>query len=417
MLLDTETLANKTASLITAVMFFLVTAYGERSIITVLFFGSSAIIFLLKTKGHVEIRIEPYYIFGILMICFSGLSSIWALESYYSNKMTRNLFVTFVCCVLIFLAYSKDEDTWSLMRSIKWGGYLMTLYQIRRYGVGQLLSMLVNMNRMSGMINANTLGMFIATSCVFDIMEISSNKKLTFSSPLLIPAVLVISATQSRKALLILVIGVILSFSIYFIERGHLFKSFVAVVLFISIGYCFIRVLNTSPYFAGIQKRMDMLFNFAQSEDGIGHSLETRQEMIEIGWQQFLKTPILGVGIDNAQVVARNQTGGRLTAYLHNNYIELLCGGGIIGFIIYYSRYLYLAFCLIKSFYSQNVNYPPCAILLVILLVMDYGNVSYFGRATQLYLLLMFLQVRTFSRNTFDNNDLKTAHQFRYLKE
>ena len=415
-LIDTEVLADKTASLITAIMFYLVTAYGETSIITVLFLGSATTVFLLKSKGSVEIKIEPFFVFGILMICYSGLSSIWALEPYYSNKMTRNLFVTFICCVLIYLAYSKDDDTWDLMRSIKWGGYLMMIHQIRYYGIKQLLSMLVNMTRMTEIINANTLGMFISIGCVIEIMEIAKNKRLTFSSPLLIPSILVVAATQSRKAMLVLAIGILLSFCLYTIDRRHIFRSIIIIIIFICISYFLLKILNSSPLFAGISNRMTMLFNFIQEDEDIGHSLEARQEMIEIGWQQFLKTPILGVGIDNAQVVARNQTNGRIIAYLHNNYIELLCGGGCVGFMIYYSRYLYFVLCLGRSYRIQKGDYIPCVIFLAILLAIDYGFVSYFSRVTQLYLVLMFLQIRTFGRSTAGLNEIRTVNQFRYIK-
>ena len=372
MLYETEILLNKLASILTAIMFFLVTVYGETDIITVLFVGFAAIILLIKTKGQIEIKLEPYYIFGIIMIVFSAFSSLWALEPYYTNKMTRNLIVTFFCTFLIFLAYSKEEDTWPLMKCIKWSGYLMTLYQIREYGISRLFSMLMDMIRVNTeRINANSLGMFIAFSCVFEIMEIAKKKKLTFSSPLLIPAVLVISATQSRKALIILIVGLILSFCLYSVDRRQVFKSFVSFALFLCIGYVLLQILNSLPLFTGISRRMEMLLNFLEDEEDIGHSLDVRQEMIEIGWQQFLKTPLLGVGIDNGQVVARLQTNGRMTAYLHNNYIELLCGGGIIGFMIYYSRYMYLIYCLVKNIHTQNDNYAPCVILIPILLIID----------------------------------------------
>lgn len=48
----------------------------------------------------------------------------------------------------------------------------------------------------------------------------------------------------------------------------------------------------------------------------------------------------------NAHIIAAQEL--NFDAYLHCNYIELLCGGGLIGFLLYYIMYIYIGVSLWK---------------------------------------------------------------------
>ena len=69
-------------------------------------------------------------------------------------------------------------------------------------------------------------------------------------------------------------------------------------------------------------------------------------------------------------------------AYSHNNFTELLCTLGIIGFVIYYSYWLILLYRLyIIKKNSSNLQIKRMSLLFMSIMIMfillDYGNVSY----------------------------------------
>ena len=83
--------------------------------------------------------------------------------------------------------------------------------------------------------------------------------------------------------------------------------------------------------------------------------LHIRLALVDIGWDLFYQSPITGVGVNNPSVLTYFLY-GKENYYLHNNYIELLAGTGIIGLLAYYSMYVYIAYNLIRyrNFHSNE---------------------------------------------------------------
>ena len=76
-------------------------------------------------------------------------------------------------------------------------------------------------------------------------------------------------------------------------------------------------------------------------------SLESRMSLIDIAMAHIKKKPWTGYGFDCFKMVSGMNGGGKVDAhsegyYSHNNYIELLFGGGIIGLVLYYIPMVYL---------------------------------------------------------------------------
>ena len=356
------------------------------------FVGLAGCVLLLKSRGKMYLDLNPYYIFNILLILYAALSSLWAWESGYSLEMAKRMLDTFLCSVLIYMAYQEDKSPRLLTLSIKLSGYIVAAYMIRHFGPRQLVYMLLHADRMTAEIgNANVYGMAIAYSCVFEFLEIVQRKKLTITCPLVLPSIFAIAATQSRKALLIVALGIALITFCYWLDSKHIFLSILRLVF---AGLCVVLVyglLRNSPYFSGIMSRMDLLSNYVHGEEGIGNSMLERSQLIQIGWEQFLRTPIGGIGFGNATVLTALYNDVVYT-YLHNNFIELLCCGGIIGFTIFYSRYCYLIIRLMKNINMRTDDFYTCAIILAIIIVMDYGFVSYYSKMIQGFQVMLFLQ-------------------------
>ena len=248
------------------------------------FVGLAGCVLLLKSRGKVFLDLNPYYGFNILLIVYAALSSVWAWESSYSLEMSKRMLDTFLCSVLIYMAYQEDKTPRLLTLSIKLSGYIVAAYMIRHYGPRQLVYMLLHANRMTAEIgNANVYGMAIAYSCIFELLEIVQKKKLNITCPLVLPSIFAIAATQSRKALLIVALGVALIVLCYWFDSKHIFLSILRLAF---AGLCAVLVyglLRNSHYFSGIMSRMDLLNNYVHGGDGIGNSIRERSQLIQIG--------------------------------------------------------------------------------------------------------------------------------------
>lgn len=74
--------------------------------------------------------------------------------------------------------------------------------------------------------------------------------------------------------------------------------------------------------------------------------------------------------------------------YLHNNYVEKLACLGLVGIVIYYSIFIYALYYLLKNIKYRDSEYNICLILLIINLIIDYGVVSYYDKATHIYIII-----------------------------
>ena len=412
-MLDIDTLFDRISTALMAVLIASFTIFDKISGGRYIYLGIIIIVFFLKTKGQVDLKLEPYYVFNILMILYSGASMLWALDPAFTRENTKQMFDSFICFALIYLSYSKEKDTSSMLQIMKWGGYIIMAYVIYYYGISRIMNMLREADRMGREIaNPNLVSYSIAYSCLFEFFDIAKKKRLTISSPLLIPSVLVIFAAQSRKGLLIVVLGAAVTYILYHLDREHLIKTVFSLAVFAAASAVIYILMTKIELFSGLTKRMEFLFNFVRGEGEIGESARGRQHMIEVGWEQFFKTPIFGVGIRNAYPL----TG--ISESLHNNYIDLLCCGGIVGFLIYYSRYAYLVFKLSHHILKKDDECFQALILIFVSLVIDYALVGYYVKQCQVIFIFIFLQAESLSKRyeMARNPDKKASVQSRYIK-
>mgnify|MGYP004457544841 CR=1 FL=1 len=193
--------------------------------------------------------------------------------------------------------------------------------------------------------------------------------------------------TGSRKAIVATAIIFILlpSIKAYFENRKFAFKIIKYIVLGVGIsciGLFFLFKIPVLYNIAGYRIEA-MIVNMGNSDMYLESSLDYRNQFVEYAKQYFYESPFVGIGIDNfAQV---NYIKGY---YAHNNYWELLSGGGIIGCVLYYLLYVQLFFKLKKSckMRIQDANSFLC--LIIIMFVVDYYMVSYLQHICVLFLFI-----------------------------
>ena len=178
--------------------------------------------------------------------------------------------------------------------------------------------------------------------------------------------------------------------------------NLIKIVVIILSAVFILSFLSNFEIFDGINSRMDYLVSMFTGKGDIGASARTRKNMIELCIQIFKENPIFGIGVGCPHVVAADAI--NFDAYLHNGFVEMLAGGGIVGFVIYYGSYLYLILNYLKFKNFQDETYKICVVLLVLFLFRDYALVSTYDKATYFYFLIFFMELNSLKRKKLTYN-------------
>lgn len=315
-------------------------------------------------------------------------SSFWAW--YPSLSMMR--FPTIMQLIIItimfvgYFVYRKNVEL--IIKSLMLAGIISSIYVIISYGglsafyaaasrEGQRLGEAVG--------QVNSLGLYASYSLIVLFYYAFYRKKLLFYPVMIIPF-LVAMGSGSRKALLSIMIGIgvllILSQSSQKKNIPKMIGKFILIITCCAVVIYFVMKL---PIMSTVAERMEGLLQTISGEEGDSSSM-IRQKMIEGGIKQFRRTPIFGIGLNNAQIVNGIYTGKYV--YLHNDYIEQLVNLGVIGAFMYYGVIAYALIGHIKLLRTQNGVVYVSLSLMLMFLVNLVGSVSYYGKLTYVFITL-----------------------------
>lgn len=177
---------------------------------------------------------------------------------------------------------------------------------------------------------------------------------------------------------------------------GKLFRILPSICVCVVIFYIVLQ-LNI---FSGVRERMSALMNSFFGTGAADHSTTLRHDMRILGLKWFIRHPIGGIGMANPHILARDYL--NFNAYLHDNFAELLCGGGIIGFCLYYAMYAYLFSQLWRYRKVDKQRVAFFALWLGLMLIMNYGMVTYYSKSQNFYLMIHFVNVFDLKRKAIE---------------
>jgi len=232
-------------------------------------------------------------------------------------------------------------------------------------------------------INSVAMEFAIAIYVGFYLFWKANKKNLRFFWLIVSFAMLfVIIITGSRKGFGFLIIPLVV-FSFYEL-KGHFYYA----VGLIAVGIAFIYAMMNISYLYDL-----MGWRLLETIDIVSGTSDHTQDnsrvlLIQAGWEWFLEKPILGYGMNCFRVLSNNHIlfGGK-NWYAHNNYIEIMVGGGIIGVFAYYS---YLVPVIKRIWGHRDLPYKIVGALLFVLLFADTAQVGYYTPDLQFLILLVF---------------------------
>lgn len=363
--------------------------FDKNPFISLILLCISVVIFIIhasKKSYRISIRFGPYHYFVIAFSMYTLASALWANNPAWSIQKAITIFEILVCMSILYLHYSECESVAVLLKTVAMGGTLIAVYCFCFFGIGTMINWIVSGENIEGEItNQNTLGLVCAFAFILSVYYIYENKWYAIG---LIPCLLVVAASTSRKALILLALGTIAVLLIRSESRNPIYTLLKLVGIIIVVGIL-LGIIIKLNIFSGVNERMKGLIALISGVGEIDNSTNLRQMMIAKGLKQFSKTPLVGIGIGNAGTLEIKGYN-----YLHNNYVELLACGGIVGFLIYYSMYFYIIANLVKYRKYEGKLSKLIFCLVMLILMMDYGLVNYYDKATYFYLLIFFLHIR-----------------------
>ena len=208
-----------------------------------------------------------------------------------------------------------------------------------------------------------TVGKIIAYICFFIeefALALTGSRKAAIFPIILFCAIIVIKA--DRKG------------------RKHIIRNVIIATLII-VGI-FTAIMEVPFFYDAIGYRMEGLLNLFSGEGEVDSSSLVRTDMMNEAIARWKEKPIFGHGIDTYKKLSH------YGCYSHNNFAELLCDIGIVGFIIYYFFY---ANMLVKMLAQKKFDLKKWywIFFLIFICVSEYGTITYYMFPIQTFFTLM----------------------------
>ena len=364
--------------------------YGAYVLFVCLF--GLIICYLIREQGVIKFRLTWMHGYMLLFIGACYLSTINAIEPSVALSRSFDIVKIFFMLIILYMCYQDKTSVDTLLKIGMWTGYIVCFYTVYFYGLDYFITVLSSSARIANdALNANTVGLLGANAIVMTLYYMLYDRPRWWNI-IALPTLGILAATGSRKALVFVVVGTVLLFVFKSLRSTNVVNSIAKIIgSLLALTLIGIAVLQL-PMFSEVLDRMSSMVD-AFSGTGGDSSTIIRMALVDIGWDLFYQSPITGVGVNNPSVFTYFVY-GKENYYLHNNYIELLAGTGVIGLLAYYSMYIYIAYNLIRYRNFHSNEYVMVLILFLSQIVMDMGMVSYESKSTYFYMMMFYLEVQ-----------------------
>jgi len=355
----------------------------------------------LMSDGGIHISKE-YFRWMVIVFGFFSLSVIWAIDwKIAAWKLVYGLFPVLVVSIA---TYNFLVRTTNGIRKVLWiylvAAGILLMYVLLNIGdiramaegerIGGLVSENAGVDDTEAHFNSNMIGMNLCYALFAGyILFFRKNKNYLIRLVVLVVAALVVYLvlmTGSRKSIILLVLPFIV---LPFLSKNNGKKMLLIPIAASIVAVGFYLIMYVPILYEVMGSRVEEMINIISGTTTGGEDI-SRVMLIQYGFEWFLQKPLFGYGINNFRVLSDNTVlfAGR-NFYSHNNYIELLVGVGVIGFLIYYSCYFYFWKRLRKHVSGDLLN-SWAVVLIIISLFLDIAMVSYYSGIRNLILCICF---------------------------
>lgn len=350
-----------------------------------IFYGIGVVFFIvevfdkLAVKNRLIITLHTKVTFLFLFMC--SLSLFWSIELGYDylKFLIFNFFLMFSLNNYIDSREKFDEVIMALILA----GIAMSIHIL----IVSPENFISERRLYIEGYNANSIGLYLSFSTLAVVYFYDKRPNFVVLTPvfLFIP---IIFLSGSKKAIFLLLF--LITFYLFYKRKNiaEKFKNLMIAIFFISL---ILYILFSVPWAYEILGTriidfIDSIYSGNLGQDAI------RFDMIKIGIERFKQKPLIGYGLGNYRVFLNEAIG--YSTYSHNNFIELLVSVGLIGFIIYYAIYIYIIRRLVINYYSEVDLAALLLAMMIGLLIIEIGLVSYYSTFYQLIISISFVGLK-----------------------
>lgn len=345
--------------------------------------------FLISCRGKIKIHVSLYKIWWCIFLIISILSAFIGIDTNYTISLINAILVIIFIFTLIEEKIKSPRMIKKILFLYEIGiffmmGYLYLNFDLRKFQLAQFGL------ETTGNWNGNDVALKIAVgiSILLYLRDVTRKKFFKIGAVI---AILIsfyfIVMTGSRKGIIMSSLTIVL----YYILKTP--KRTIKNILMSIFILCFIYILimKNSILYEIIGWRIEgMLALITSNSQNMDSSANIRMMYIKIGIDAFKKSPLLGYGVGNYHLINIINTGH--DTYSHNNFIELLVGTGIIGFVAYYWIYFYLIYKFLKKLNIKKINLLSNVVFsnFILLFIMHFGFVAYYDILQWIVILLLY---------------------------
>lgn len=388
-------------SMLSGVLFLILTvmytiAYNEDLRATsILWYGISIIAiaylaYVVSTKCmHKSLGV--YAIWAGAFFAYSFISGLWAADVSKVLDTSKTLFLIFIVNILLSFVVETKEDVRNILLANFLALVLYLIYVLLNVDLSQLGEDRLGVDFLGSLWNANDVGIKLCFGFALALYFAFEQKHIAWKLILFAIGLLFAGVglfTGSRKVFLMLM-GIAVLFM--FLYSKHKFIG-MAIAIASAIAFYF-AIMEIESLYNVLGQRIENMLEGLFGQGTTEGSFNTREEMIRLGFGWFLERPLFGYGMSNFSVLYEIEKGW--STYSHNNFIEILINGGIVGFILYYFIYAYI---FVKLFKAAFVKRDSTAIILftinLVLIALQIAAVSYYDTLFNCILLLAVMYVK-----------------------
>lgn len=283
---------------------------------------------LVYSHPHKLAKNQNNYLLSLfLFIIIVLLTGIFSVDPQYPLKIALNIFSILLSSYFVSLRLKNKSELLLFFKAVFSATliYVFILYFVAFDGVTFNFGESETFGK-----NSSSLIILVGLTSLLALSLMTNRSKSTTLFSLFF--FISIFFTGSIK---VIIVSAVLLFYYFFFKDGFKIKKILfaliilTLFLFVADWYINFAGLSNELSFLRIISRLSVLFG-GQSEIGYidsDYMTGFRLYLIEEGLNLFYQNPWKGVGLENTRHF--------LGTYTHNNFVEILAGTGIIGFLIY----------------------------------------------------------------------------------